>query len=494
MKLVILLLALIFTAGCLQGQREGDLATNLAMTLTEQELGEAVKEGDLQKVRSMMAENSSYDLDRKIPVKKEGGGSAYLTPLQIGAAWGRDSIVAYLLDSCKVDIDAKTGSGRTSLHLAAENDHDKVAKILIDNGANKDVQDRKGTPLHRAAICNNKRMVMYLIEEGGVDITIRNQGGKTALELAQEKGHEEIIELIKRYEIRARMRQELGDDEFERIKSILEQANYRANNPVNDQGHNLLYHAAEKGWEKVAKLLVETEEENNLKNAIYQDNHSLSPLYIAVQEGNTEIVKLLIYGRAASNHRRLANQEEEIEREAVRDREAAVRNLKDQEGRTLLHVAAIKGYERIVRLLVEFMAIAAEEFENSQAKPIDQGHVLRELAYVSQGDNYGTTAESLARDARVASFLEKIKKNIEKRRKNLDKAAHVLSGHGGGITFGIIPGGTAALQYNRAYQTQEWAHERRGLIVKTRKIWRHQGNRLWQGNDPEEPARRCCCF
>ena len=183
-----------------------------------------------------------------------------------------------------------------------------------------------------------------------------------------------------------------------------------------------MYLAAQKGCKEIVKIFVENEDEDTLKNVIDQRDqrdYNLSPLYIAVQNGYFEIVKLLIYGKAESNHSRAENREEVIEREAVKDREAVVGDLINQEGGTLLHVAAARGYEHIVRLLVEFMAIAAEKYEDSQDKdkPLYQGYVMRELRYVSRGDNYGTTAESLARDAgftAIANFLKEVKK-ISKR-------------------------------------------------------------------------------
>ena len=428
------------------------------------------------------------------------------TPLHLAAEKNLVAIAEVLL-AAGAAIEATTSEGKTPLHLAAEKNLVAIAKELVAKNAAVDATTSEGkTPLHLAAENNGQEAVSYLLSNQANPQATDHQE-RTPLALARSVHHEEIVKILAPYESSSKMRQALaGLSHFDSIKNTLEQANYRANKPVNAQGHNLLYHAAEEGWQEVVKLLVETGEEDDLKDAIYQENHSLSPLYIAVEKGNTEIVKLLVYGSAANNHRMVANQEEDIEREAVSDREAIVGKLRDQEGRTLLHVAATKGYERIVRLLVEFMAIAAEQFESSQTTPLYQGHVMRELAYVSQVDAYGTTAESLARNkgfTSIANFLKKVREAIEKKRKNLDKDAAVLSGSGGGVSGGFA-GASAGVSLSRTYQTQEWAYKRAGLIIATRKIWRDQNNRLWQnlaGNDAAAPInnqrsrrkRRCCC-
>ncbi|MCG8340609.1 MAG: ankyrin repeat domain-containing protein [Cytophagales bacterium] len=273
------------------------------------------------------------------------------------------------------------------------------------------------TPLHAAAKNGHLAVVRYLVEvENGANVKARATDAGTPQEIAERAGHREIVTYFENHERKLAFTQALERDDVERLKQIVEAGHVRVNTPIYGRCTSL-YLAAQKGCREIVKIFVENGEEDTLKNVIDQRDYNLSPLYIAVQNGYFEIVKLLIYGKAESNHSRAENREEVLEGEAVRDREAAVENLINQEGGTLLHVAAARGYEHIVRLLVEFMAIAAEKYEDSQDKPLYQGHMMRELAYVSRVDNYGTTAESLARDVgftAIANFLKEVKK-ISKR-------------------------------------------------------------------------------
>ena len=51
------------------------------------------------------------------------------------------------------------------------------------------------TPLIHAAMVNSPDAVLMLIE-AGADIYARNRSGKTAMDIAREKNHNEIIEIF----------------------------------------------------------------------------------------------------------------------------------------------------------------------------------------------------------------------------------------------------------------------------------------------------------
>ena len=61
-------------------------------------------------------------------------------------------------------VDACTDQGRSSLLYACSKSHVSIAKKLLDEGADINIQDKFGaTPLHRAAGCGRLEMVKFLL-------------------------------------------------------------------------------------------------------------------------------------------------------------------------------------------------------------------------------------------------------------------------------------------------------------------------------------------
>ena len=59
-----------------------------------------------------------------------------------------------------LQVNCQDFAGRCPVHLAAENGHEDVAKILVVKGAQVDVEDKKGQrPLHLAARKGHVKMV-----------------------------------------------------------------------------------------------------------------------------------------------------------------------------------------------------------------------------------------------------------------------------------------------------------------------------------------------
>ena len=92
------------------------------------------------------------------------------------------------------DVNHKYGDGiRTSLHEAAYNGYFSICKLLLENGANPDLQDIYGdTPLHDA-VCNDSFEICELLIMHGADITIENKSGDTPREIT---GENEILDLF----------------------------------------------------------------------------------------------------------------------------------------------------------------------------------------------------------------------------------------------------------------------------------------------------------
>ncbi len=85
-----------------------------------------------------------------------------------------------------------------STNRAPENTVVKKIQDLIADGADINVQDGKGnTPLHNALNLGYKTVAKILITTPGVDTTIANGAGQTALMIAEEQNMQDIVNLLK---------------------------------------------------------------------------------------------------------------------------------------------------------------------------------------------------------------------------------------------------------------------------------------------------------
>ena len=110
------------------------------------------------------------------------------TPLMIHAESGSKDIVSYLV-AHGADVHRKDAAGQTALHLA----HNlAIVKILVDGGANVNIQDDKGrTPLMIHAEKGNKDIVSSLVAHGA-DVHRKDSKGRTAL----HHSGSEIVKLL----------------------------------------------------------------------------------------------------------------------------------------------------------------------------------------------------------------------------------------------------------------------------------------------------------
>jgi ankyrin repeat protein len=120
------------------------------------------------------------------------------TPMHYAAAYGYVD-AADTLFSLGAQLDARDVVGGTPLHTAAENGSVDVALLLFTKGASINSQTTffNLTPLHCAILHGRKEMVKLLISIGA-NITIKDKSGKTPLDLAEESGDQDLVELFRK--------------------------------------------------------------------------------------------------------------------------------------------------------------------------------------------------------------------------------------------------------------------------------------------------------
>ncbi len=107
-----------------------------------------------------------------------------VTPLHMACRFDLARVAKRLLE-LGAEVDAYDEARETALYRAVNLGYVDCATVLVEGGANLDFQNRKGaTPLHRVAQ-RGKRLIVPVLLEGGADPNIADRAGKTPIDYAR---------------------------------------------------------------------------------------------------------------------------------------------------------------------------------------------------------------------------------------------------------------------------------------------------------------------
>jgi len=97
------------------------------------------------------------------------------------------------------DVNAKVSFGMTPLHTAVIADRRDVVEVLVARRAEINAKSYRGqTPLFWAVTKDRKDMAEWLIAHGA-DVNAKDNKGRTPIDCAQDSGHTEIVELLRKH-------------------------------------------------------------------------------------------------------------------------------------------------------------------------------------------------------------------------------------------------------------------------------------------------------
>jgi len=314
------------------------------------------------------------------------------------------SEVVDILACADLEMNEKDGDGNTALNRATIEGDVALVKRLIR--CNADVNIREGrwglTPLHNAALDDQLEIAKLLLETPGVDVNAPGNDGATPLMKAAPLGFMGIVELLLKtpgLDLNAR-----DDDQMTALHWAVM---YRATDAVklllaapginvnarDKAGKTPLVYAIEYNTVDIAELLLKTpgldvNSKDNLGQtpvwlAAYTPGVAWNaeftgvigdwktPLYIAVEWGRTEVVKLLLKapginvnkaimseGKVPPLHLAVEMGKTEIVKEMLKTPGIDI-NVEGHHGRTPLREAERYGRTEIARLLREAGAVSS---------------------------------------------------------------------------------------------------------------------------------------
>ena len=135
----------------------------------------------------------------KDPAAARACGADGFTALHYAAHLGWEGIARALVTSgADVNAHSRNGLDVTPLQSAVAGRRLEIARFLLERGADAKARQEEGsTALHAAAFDGNADLVRLLLDHGADPMARQTADGKTPLDLAVERGHADVAEILR---------------------------------------------------------------------------------------------------------------------------------------------------------------------------------------------------------------------------------------------------------------------------------------------------------
>jgi len=168
------------------------------------ELIEAVEEKDIDKVNGLLEEGANVNFKSEhdeYSVLMFAALNRSETPQESV----KNANIVRLLLARGADINARDETGFTALRFACAENNIEIVKVLLEANnppadPNKQDDIEKRTALHAASERGHVEIVRLLLTLNNIDVSIKDENGMTAKQLANMRGHADIVGLLEQSE------------------------------------------------------------------------------------------------------------------------------------------------------------------------------------------------------------------------------------------------------------------------------------------------------
>lgn len=166
--------------------------------------------------------------------------------------------------------ESKANFGWSPLHLAAYFGHPDVVEILLNHGADVDIQNEEGdTPLHKAAYTGRDQIVVLLVAHNA-NVFMLNGDGLRPFELAKTESIRQILSAAEKADVKRRETKFLSSaraGDLVTLKKLLEDSSSPVDiNCVDSSGNTALHCAAYRGKNEAVVFLLKNGIDTTVKN------------------------------------------------------------------------------------------------------------------------------------------------------------------------------------------------------------------------------------